>query len=51
MVGINPTLPIKALSMNVLNNKTQTVVLGSQLSGNIKQAQFKSQDGQMDKDF
>ena len=51
MVGIHPTLPIRALSMNGLNNKTQTVVLGSQLSGNLKKAQFKSQDGQTDKDF
>lgn len=49
MGGINPTLPIKASSMNGLNNKTQTVVLGSQLSGNLKQAQFKSQDGQTDR--
>lgn len=33
-----------------LNNKTQTVVLGSQLSGNLKQAQFKSRtDGWTDR--
>lgn len=49
MVGIHPTLPVRALSMNGLNNKMQAVVLGSQLSGNLKQAQFKSQDGRTDR--
>lgn len=49
MVGINPNLPIRALSMNGSNNERQTVVLESQLSGNLKQAQFKSQDGRMER--